>query len=591
MTLRVLIVDNDRQRAAAIDAFVRLEYGIEPLRSDGLDSLLHELARATVAQEDVRHVVILASDIPSETRKKLDSKLTAIFGQPSMMPDGHVIVLQRSGQQRLGIHSNQTDWLPVEPSRVEEAVLKAILDRVLQPMQLPNVVWDKGDLILAQQLAWLNPLGRQDGEKHILQRLLSRFRPTCRSAEILRLTPGYSGSLVFRVVWTDDGNHHESALMKVSKHEDLWKIRRTFENWGEIEEALVHSGLTRNSPNLLQPNMPATDSSFLVEVSGFYAEFWQFLGDKAGRFVDWEAVHWGEDIGLPPTEEFLEKTLQLLRSAWYDKAIWCDRKILWTQGDNDRNASMGWLPYGISARWKAKIVSSLTELDRLGKRLCERTWKDDCSIIRAWLSDGPAQSSVAAKEERVLISAIHGDLNKGNILWWVDGNRPLLIDFATYRSQAHTLQDFATLESQVTFALMDREHHSVHLGLDYADEQLEAWHQRLPFIVPDLPRKMEGVVPWHAKKDLFKGVVQAEVLIGLIRRHAHEVFTGAVRRTGQTSPEGRFCTEYAAALLFPTLKAIGYDNSLSPLKRLLAVRSATSLIGRLNAPIHASGSQ
>jgi hypothetical protein len=180
---------------------------------------------------------------------------------------------------------------------------------------------------------------------------------------------------------------------------------------------------------------------------------------------------------------------------------------------------------------------------------------------------------------------VHGDLNKGNILWWVDENRPLLIDFATFCEESHTLQDFANLEAQVRFALMDREDDSKLTALDFADEQLKHWKERQTFLVPSYPAGMRAFSESESRNQKHRGCKRADELTSLIRREAFSVHTAAVRRSNVSNlatPQ-RFDDEYAAALLFPTLRAIGYGDSLSPFKRLLAVHSAARLISRLNA--------
>lgn len=606
MTVRVVIADHEPQRAEAIERLLLVEYEIQSLRCRSWASLLDELAQALIDGAQSR-VVIFASNFPRTPYPFLGRKLDALFAMLSMSGYGHVVVLLEQGQQPVDVEPHTPTWLPVEPESADDSVLAALgdsslaqkqldsflarlkekLDPLLQLVPPPSVTWDTTNPILCQQLAWLNPKSWPDGERKVLQRLLAKFRPNCRDAKIHFLTPGYSGSLVFRVEWTDRAGKTDTGpvLMKISKHDDLWKIRRTFVKWEEINAAVNRSDLMLHAPKPLCPYPPTkdapptTDVDFLVESSGFYAEFWQFVSEVA----DWEKVHWHQDDGMPAAQEFVVMAIALLRDFWYKHATWSEQRPLWTRAGTGDSANTASPPYWLPTWWKAKILASLASLERLGIRLCNATWINDCMTIHTWLSEGPAESGVAALPERVLLSAIHGDLNKSNILWSLAGKRPLLIDFATYQSQAHTLLDFATLEVQVKYALMDREDGSKHLALDYADAQLSKWHERLAVLVPELPKELRVFEPLKSDEVELNGVVQAEALIGLIRSEAHEVFDSTVSRSGQTAPVGRFDAEYAAALLFLTLKAIGYDNSLSPFKRLLAVRSAASLIRRLNA--------
>ena len=64
-------------------------------------------------------------------------------------------------------------------------------------------------------------------------------------------------------------------------------------------------------------------------------------------------------------------------------------------------------------------------------------------------------------------------------------------------------------------------------------------------------------------------------MVQFIRRESQKLHERAFRAT--LSPKSDFMVEYFAALLYHTLRTIG-DQTLSPLKRLLAVRSAARLI-------------
>lgn len=595
MTPHVVIADHDPKRVNFIREFVKDEYDSEPLICTGWDHLEHELAEAQKKADSKWHIIFLAWNLPgvkTAGRNLLIDKLDDIFAANPTMSEGQVVVLQHPNQSLPPPydHHSRTHSLTARPGFSDAISLRQLVSQLLSTPEV-KVTWPPDDPILSVQLKSMCPDEFNDIRKEVLRSLVLRFRRHCCKIRVKRMTQGYSGSLVLRLDLEYAGaalgverreDSPRCVLMKVSTERDLWKARRPGDHWERIEKELTRHGLTQYAPKALRPHVPYEETPFLVKFNSFYAEFWQFLGDEAGRFADWDEVYWHEDSSLPTARELLEKSIKLLRKAWYDKAIWSEGRVLWTGDDIHWPTANASPPYGLSAWWKAKILASMAELDRLGKRLRPNTWRADCGAVQSWLTVELPPNCVATTEERVLLSAIHGDLNIGNILWWVDDNRPMLIDFATYQSKAHALQDFANLEAQVKYALMDREHGSKHSALDYSDEQITAWHERLAVLVPDAPREMRTFDQLNSRKKKSSGMNQAEGLIHLIRQQAYNVFDAAVIRSGQSAPAGRFCDEYAAALLFATLKAIGFDNSLSPFKRLLAVQSSARLIARLN---------
>jgi hypothetical protein len=75
------------------------------------------------------------------------------------------------------------------------------------------------------------------------------------------------------------------------------------------------------------------------------------------------------------------------------------------------------------------------------------------------------------------------------------------------------------------------------------------------------------------KRGRIESASRAEEAIWLVRRHACESH-GLAGKRNHRSPFG---TEYGAALLYFTLRTIGYGTT-SPLKRALAVHGAAELI-------------
>lgn len=588
----VIIADHDRARREAIVKLLCDEYDIECLDYGGWDELQAAQAEATTSGI-VWHAVILSSILPGITKQGFLGKLQAVFEMPPVeqAETKTVVVFLKPSQPKIEVYPHQPFWISSEPGRLDEDIkhLLIALGPVLRSSPpLPKVTWDRSDLILAQQLRMLNPKGEPGSELRVLQRLLQKFREVCQHATIQRLTPGYSGSLVFCVRWHADKSPgqtidppEQTMLMKISRYDDLWKIRRTFEDWDVIEKSLNPSGLEAAVPQPLKPDQKEGQVGYLVEAGGFVAEFWQYLSKPIGQFDDWEHVHWSANGRSRKSKKLIESVIELLRASWYDDATWTGELPLWTAEDMKHPANVSFPPYGLTSWWKAKILSSLGDLERLGERMSPDNWKSDCTAIRDWIIKGPNPRSIVTAPGRVLLSKIHGDLNKNNILWWGEKKRPLLIDFATFQQSAHTLQDFAELETQAQYALMDRQNALDVDPIDYCAQQFVEWSKRLTDLVPALPGNLRSFTCVASNEKNIEGMKQAETLIGLIRCGAHAVFDAAVGRSGAPAFPGRFCQEYATALLYHTIRAIGYENSLSPFKRMLAVHSAARLIARL----------
>ena len=201
-------------------------------------------------------------------------------------------------------------------------------------------------------------------------------------------------------------------------------------------------------------------------------------------------------------------------------------------------------------------------------------WADCVEKVRRWIeSDRPIVEWLAGQWP-VIVSPVHGDLNANNIFLWLDRGQPFLIDFACYQDAGHTLQDFARLETEVKFVLMDKEDDSEVSALDHAPERLALWR-----CAEDHQAGPEWASKCRLKGAHKKYVERAIRLIQFIRNQAQEVHRAAFESQSDHQSIG-FLPEYWLPLLYHTLRTIGYDT-LSPLKRLLAVYSSAQLIRQL----------
>ncbi|MBI5821364.1 MAG: hypothetical protein HZA88_20545 [Verrucomicrobia bacterium] len=273
-------------------------------------------------------------------------------------------------------------------------------------------------------------------------------------------------------------------------------------------------------------------------------------------------------------EELIRQVVDCLDDAWYRTAIVVNDVALWDVAAAEPDQLLIPPPYKLTARQRAHLLGVLEEFSessRFGPRLFPRgTWVTDSSEVCRWLTSHPASNPICTSTNSAVLSPVHGDLNSNNILLWLERSQPFLIDFACFQSRGHTLQDFARLEVEVKFTLMDRDQDSTLDALDHTPAQLTRWCE----LEKQLTSTDWSAAVISASSDSLP-IQRAANLIIDIRQRANAVHSTAYTRAGVA--RSHFLIEYNAALLYHTLRAIGYDT-LSPFKRLLAVYSAARLI-------------
>ena len=427
-------------------------------------------------------------------------------------------------------------------------------------MPLPQIKFPKPpDRILIEQVKSLDSKGRLNAGKLILSRMVGNIMGKGK-ASVKRLTQGYSGAQVLRVDWKS-GHEPKSFAMKISPARDRWKIENELSHWNSIEKALAPYGLMRYLSILKKPEGHDEEPPKLVTSSGWDAIAYLFLGDNIGHFLDFKHAYMQEE---QLAWELLNKLISILRFAWYDGAKASKRK-LWGDRDAQYGKVLTFPPYCFTAWQKAHILGAMEQLEPYGKRLLPQ-WQGSVQTISAWMKSESKILKLFSQPDLVVVSPVHGDLNSNNFLLWVDKDQPFLIDFACYQKAGHTLQDFARLEAEVKFELMDREAISPLPALDLTFQQLAIWCQlEDQFTSPNWNQLFST-----ARGDT-KYVSHALSMITYIRTQAKEVHDNVF------GTDATFERQYRSALLYHSLRAIGYE-SLSILKRILAVYSAARLI-------------
>lgn len=573
---RVIIADSSGPRAEFLARELWSCYGASPETVESWEDLSERL-RASERQS-IR-LVIISQDLPGGGGAPC-KRASAVLG---LLPQAHVILVVQN--PRFAVPPQTSLHLLATTARDQWHLNQTEIDRVLALCRLPAP-----DQILRQMIRSIDNEGDLQRGTDILNELAAKLW-TSPAPRFSRLTQGYSGAKVFRVDFLAGGNQ-ESYAIKVTARRDFWKLQNELDKWQEIEGALDLRGLRRFIPHLHVPAQREMPHGLWVSTNDLHAVAYQFLGADLGRFLSLSDAYLFSTASLAQMtqsvpcgsrisslgELVVAEVLLRLRKAWYSKATIASDTILWGLTEPQRGTTVGVQPpYTLSAWQRAHILGALESFEkvsRLGPRLLKNTWRQDCQDVSNWLVSGPPSGTRLNNRLPVVMSPVHGDLNSSNILFWVDESQPFLIDFACYQSSGHTMQDFARLETEVKYALMDRESDSPLRALDLTETQLDIWCLAEDRLASERWEEMPNL---RKNSRLTKRAVK---LIQYIRGEGSQVQREAFSRSGEQP--GDFLTEYFAALLYHTLRTIGYE-SLSPFKRLLAVYSAARLIRSLKA--------
>jgi hypothetical protein len=434
----------------------------------------------------------------------------------------------------------------------------------------------------------------------------------CDSVVIGKLGQGKSGSRVFRVSprsWSPRGERKELGhyVLKLTPDKDVWKLRSEV-NGHNLAAPLLFPDIdeerfTQHATRIEEPRQPYDDGDkhlkYTVSHSKWLALCYKFLGGlKNGSFIDletmltaapdelgsriagttFESTHKGLATGLA-RQRALDETLRWLSDLWY-KAL-PDRvpRPLWDCRDRAAEKYPDLPPYQLSGSSKEYIIGFLDSRDvKMGKAFFDR-WKDRVDLLKRFVErqrNGPERMF---KREPVIVSPAHGDLNAKNVMLWLNKtlSLPFLIDFAMFQKLGHALQDFAKLETEIKFSIMDRQEGAPVSKLPAADHtysQIFLWKQLEDHLLGDNWRRKKS--RW-SRGGYLKNVELCLEYIQLIRDYGQHV----QRQDLRLKPTLTFLEEYRPALLFHTLKAIGYDD-LPIFKRLLAIYSASSLLWKVS---------
>lgn len=486
-----------------------------------------------------------------------------------------------------------------------------------------KLVWDADNRSLREQIRSLSDSRNLKDGEGILARLISRCLDCSRieKVEIKQIGQGRSGASVFRLCVetkpdATTGIKNQEFVLKLCQANDVWKLESEVRGHMLANQGLGHPGYREHLPKLNPAYVPCWElghlektrqpNQYLVRNGPWHAIHYDFLGgNRFGKFIDLEtalvapAKQLKEELAITEAAielirankvqlvraGILETVLQWLCENWYaNNGIgYVQRKEMkaWDVGDAPEQEYIALPPYKLTGRSKGWIQSFLNSQEaEIGERFFNTDWKRSRDkVFRLVSEDQPTDTQLGKLGELLpmVLSPVHGDLNVNNILLWLKHKHPFLIDFPFYQGAGHALQDFARLEVEIKFALLDRQKDSPtqHLkAFEHTYSQMQIWQEMENCLLDQWDRKVSR---WMSK-GYAKNVQLCYELVQLVRRKAREVQQNDLCN-GPAACD--FLTEYWPPLLYHTVRAIGYP-SLSVFKRMLAVYSAGSILTKLN---------
>jgi hypothetical protein len=444
--------------------------------------------------------------------------------------------------------------------------------------------------------------------------------------EVEPLTQGKSGAIVFRLgvtpkfeagVKKDSDNKTKNYVLKLSKAQDIWKLESEVKGYLQASKSELYSSYKAHVPSLQTPRVskassqPGTFSEefkYIASSLSWDAIYYDFLGGHLGECMalDTALISAPEKIqrrtaknvrpkfSLPsatPSDlrafrlTFMETLLDTLCEIWYLNKPFTSRKVmtLWKAGNaRDERKYVPLPPYRLAARSKGWVEEFLdSEAAVIGRRMFAE-W-DDCQsrVLNLVRCNARAKSlGLLGEKIPVTLSPVHGDLNAGNAFLWLKQDRfPFLIDLPFYQRQGHVLQDFARLEVEVKFTLMDRQEESppeLLTAFDHGPANVPLWRELEDHLLSGASSGT-GEPAWLSAG--FRDNVSLTYhLVKLIRDRA-ELAQQQPCPSGALPPVA-FMQEYLPSLLYHTVRAITYP-SLTLFKRLLAVYSSGRILKKL----------
>ena len=474
-----------------------------------------------------------------------------------------------------------------------------------QPQALPAIQLEDS-LALRLLVQSLGTDGSLEKGKKQLARLIQRFAFRGSKFEIRDVGQGLSGASVFRVVPSKESRVVGGFALKVIPQAQKEKMRREVHQYLTASPGLRIGVYSSYVPAIKSPAYPCDnadpDLKYVVEDGEWLALCHDFLGGEViGNVVDLETALTAGSRDLAEMTEgrplrlssdsaaavrefrrqVLEVMLTFLCKVWYANPHRVRRRVrpLWKTQDVPDNKPMSVPPYRLWRRRRDWILRFLASRDtQIGKVLFP-SWRNIHEAVAEFVENSGGKTHIRLLDQKmpVLLSPSHGDLNANNIFLWLEDPAHLfLIDFPFYQQSGHAMQDFARLEVEIKFAIMDRQGNTPTEevpALDITPSQVPIWQGMEDHLLSETWKDAKQSWP---ERGYTKNAEQCLQWVQMVREKAERV-----QRQGlQPDDPPKFLEEYFPALLFHTLQVIAWP-SLSILKRLLAVYSAASILERL----------
>jgi hypothetical protein len=644
MSRRVLIGDEDKQRADWLSEFLSEYYGLE---SRIISTLDEALSVVTISEWSF---IFLTDTLPymEIEGSTTEANFAQIRGKIEKSKNyKYTLVCIVTGESnpdwaRAGLAPPFHIHLSSPPTN--PAGLKAIIDELRSMGNLLPTIrstedisnktrWDKNNRILREQIRSLS-LKRDvdDGEERLFSLISNCFN--CKEKEkiqIKELGQGKSGAQVFHLIVVPkvDKAENKSAragaklkppeehyILKLSEAGDSWKLLAEIEGYNNAKKSTAYSIYKKHVPDLKEAYFPKygkdkTEYKHIASSFKWDAIYYDYLDanvlkhclaletalisdtEKLKRKTE-EAKRSTYTIASAKPEDiaafrltFLEHVIDGLCNLWYlnEELVSRKSKALWKNGNAPDREHVTFPSYCFTERIRYRIQAFLGGSEaEIGRRLLKgklippsislTNWDDCCDKVLKFMALKKENNLGVLKQKKpVILSPVHGDLNANNVFLWLKSEKfPFLIDLPFYQDKGHAMQDFARLEVELKFVLMDRQEDSPPEQLPAFDEtpvQIPLWWQLENRLLDG------GGGDWYSVgfKD---NVVMTYQLVELIRRKAKMVQQQEI----PGSAPDEFESEYLPALLYHTIRAISY-TSLSIFKRLLAVYSAGSILRKL----------
>jgi class 3 adenylate cyclase len=625
----VVIGDPDDERFKWFKKLLRDVYEVGAVQAKTFEQVKKLVEDKSADLTDT--IVFLCDDLPfSASKSTPDPNLNFVrLEQIARYTDFVCIVTKEHDPNLAGVdrrphHVHLRSLPPTEKDRKTVLTeLGSLGDRLARLMDLSEIAkiteWNKADRTLHRQIRSLSEAHKVADGEVILLRLI-RKSLDCYSVakiEIKRLGQGRSGTIVFQLVITNSDQTNEYVL-KLS--DEFWKLQSEVSGHLEAQKGTNLTDYQQHVAALRKPIISIKSSDpedhfkdqFIVNSGRWYAIHCDLLGHSPfNRFIDLETALTAAPATLQERTKNMLPTYHLISNE-PDKVLahrlkifssildglcelWYGKKRpgshtsqpVWQMEDAEDERVIPLPPYQLTRRVKSFVQNFLDCREAaIGLRLFP-SWKDRVTQVLKLVSDESTAAELGLGGKiPFTLSPVHGDLYANNVLLWLEHERyAFVIDLPSYQSDGHTLQDFARLEVEIKYVLLDRQVESPAdqvAAYDYTQSQVQLWIQmedqlmgRWALDESKLGSTRVRRISWK-KGGYSNNVELCYRLVMILRQRACAI---QQKRLDDEPTAIPFADEYLPALLYQSVLAIA-DPSLSLFKRLLALYSAGSILKR-----------